>query len=109
MAIFTETIDRRLPELAEQGVREPASSACRDRAPEELQRKMQEMEATTAENTRLQLWIAFDYGGRAELVDAALGARRRRRGRRRGGRRGDRGSAVCPRDARPRPARPDVG
>ena len=25
----------------------------------------------TADNDRLHLWIAFDYGGRAELVDAA--------------------------------------
>jgi undecaprenyl diphosphate synthase len=32
---------------------------------------MEELEAATAEKSRLQLWIAFDYGGRAELVDAA--------------------------------------
>ena len=29
------------------------------------------LEAETAANDRLQLWIAFDYGGRAELVEAA--------------------------------------
>jgi undecaprenyl diphosphate synthase len=29
------------------------------------------LEAETAGNDRLQLWIAFDYGGRAELVEAA--------------------------------------
>jgi undecaprenyl diphosphate synthase len=34
---------------------------------------MEELERTTAENTRLQLWVAFDYGGRAELVEAARG------------------------------------
>src|SRR5262249_56929711 len=43
----------------------------RDRAPEELQDKMAELEARTGTNDRLDLWIAFDYGGRAELADAA--------------------------------------
>jgi undecaprenyl diphosphate synthase len=70
MEIFTETIDRELPDLSAQGVRTRFIGR-RERAPEELRRKMEETEATTAENTRLQLWIAFDYGGRAELVDAA--------------------------------------
>ena len=32
---------------------------------------MEALEAETAGNDRLWLWIAFDYGGRAELVDAA--------------------------------------
>ena len=32
---------------------------------------MAALEAETAPNTRLDLWIAFDYGGRAELVEAA--------------------------------------
>ena len=70
MEIFTETIDRELPDLSAQGVRTRFIGR-RERAPDELRRKMEETEATTAENTRLQLWIAFDYGGRAELVDAA--------------------------------------
>ena len=70
MEIFTETIDRELPDLSAQGVRTRFIGR-RERAPDELRRKMVETEATTAENTRLQLWIAFDYGGRAELVDAA--------------------------------------
>ena len=70
MEIFTETIDRELPDLSEQGVRTRFIGR-RERAPEELRRKIKKTEATTAENTRLDLWIAFDYGGRAELVDAA--------------------------------------
>ena len=70
MEIFGETIDRELPDLAAQGVRTRFVGR-RDRAPEELQAKMRELEATTAANDRLNLWIAFDYGGRAELVDAA--------------------------------------
>jgi undecaprenyl diphosphate synthase len=36
-----------------------------------LQEQMAALEAETAANDRLSLWIAFDYGGRAELVDAA--------------------------------------
>jgi undecaprenyl diphosphate synthase len=70
MEIFGETIDRELPDLAAQGVRTRFVGR-RDRAPEELQAKMRELEETTAANDRLNLWIAFDYGGRAELVDAA--------------------------------------
>jgi undecaprenyl diphosphate synthase len=42
----------------------------RDRAPEELQSRMAAMEDRTGLNTRLNLWVAFDYGGRAELVQA---------------------------------------
>jgi hypothetical protein len=32
---------------------------------------MAELESETAENTRLDLWVALNYGGRAEIVDAA--------------------------------------
>ena len=31
---------------------------------------MQRLEEETADNDRLNLWIAFDYGGRAEIVEA---------------------------------------
>jgi undecaprenyl diphosphate synthase len=70
MEIFGETIERELPDLAAQGVRTRFVGR-RDRAPEWLQDAMAALEAETASNDRLQLWIAFDYGGRAELVDAA--------------------------------------
>jgi undecaprenyl diphosphate synthase len=69
MAIFGETIDRELPDLAAQGVRTRFLGR-RDRAPEDLRRKMADLERETASNERLNLWIAFDYGGRAELVEA---------------------------------------
>jgi undecaprenyl diphosphate synthase len=69
MEIFGETIDRELPDLAAQGVRTRFVGRP-DRAPEELQAKMRELEESTAANDRLHLWIAFDYGGRAEIVDA---------------------------------------
>jgi undecaprenyl diphosphate synthase len=70
MEIFEETIERELPDLCKQGVRTRFIGR-RDRAPDELRAKMEALEAETAANTRLDLWIAFDYGGRAELVEAA--------------------------------------
>jgi undecaprenyl diphosphate synthase len=69
MEIFGETIERELGDLAEQGVRVRFIGR-RDRAPEELRRKMEGMEDRTELNSRLGLWIAFDYGGRGELVEA---------------------------------------
>jgi undecaprenyl diphosphate synthase len=70
MEIFGETIDRELVDLAKEGVRTRFVGR-RDRAPDWLQAKLAELEAATATETRLNLWIAFDYGGRAELVEAA--------------------------------------
>jgi undecaprenyl diphosphate synthase len=69
MDIFRETIDRELPDLAEQGVRTRFIGR-RDRASEELRERMAALELETAGRDRLHLWIAFDYGGRAELADA---------------------------------------
>ena len=70
MEIFGETIDRELADLAKEGVRTRFVGR-RDRAPEWLRTKLTELEDATAAETRLNLWIAFDYGGRAELVEAA--------------------------------------
>jgi undecaprenyl diphosphate synthase len=70
MEIFGETIERELPDLARQGVHVRFIGR-RDRAPAELLERMEALEDETAANDRLQLWIAFDYGGRAEVVEAA--------------------------------------
>ena len=70
MEIFGETIDRELADLAKEGVRTRFVGR-RDRAPAWLQAKLAELEEATADRSRLNLWIAFDYGGRAELVEAA--------------------------------------
>ena len=72
MEIFGETIRRELPDLAEQGVRTRFIGR-RDRVTEDLRRQMEELEESTASRDRLELWIAFDYGGRAELAAAARG------------------------------------
>jgi undecaprenyl diphosphate synthase len=70
MEIFGETIERELPDLVEQGVRVRFLGR-RDRAPEALRERMEALEDETRHNERLALWIAFDYGGRDELVQAA--------------------------------------
>jgi undecaprenyl diphosphate synthase len=67
--LLGETIDRELPDLARQGVRTRFFGR-RDRIPAELREKMANLESETSHLDRLQLWIAFDYGGRAELVEA---------------------------------------
>jgi len=72
MELMDETIDRELPDLAQQGVRTRFFGR-RDRVPAALQEKMATLEVETASNERLLLWIAFDYGSRAELVEAARG------------------------------------
>jgi undecaprenyl diphosphate synthase len=67
--LLGETIDRELPDLARQGVRTRFFGR-RDRVPADMREKMANLEAETAHLDRLHLWIAFDYGGRAELVEA---------------------------------------
>jgi undecaprenyl diphosphate synthase len=68
MTIFAETIERELPDLARQGVRTRFVGR-RDRVSADLRERMERLEHETAGNDRLDLWIAFDYGGRAEIVD----------------------------------------
>ena len=84
MEIFGETIERELPELAKQGVRTRFIGR-RDRVPDWLREQMAALEAETAANERLSLWIAFDYGGRVSCrgrPPAARGGRCTGRGRR---------------------------
>jgi undecaprenyl diphosphate synthase len=70
MEIFGETIDRELHDLAQEGVHTQFVGR-RDRAPGWLQDRMSELENATVAARRLHLWIAFDYGGRSEIVEAA--------------------------------------
>jgi undecaprenyl diphosphate synthase len=69
MEIFGDTIERELPDLAKEGVRVRFVGR-RDRAPDSHLARMVAREDETAENDKLRLWICFDYGGRAELVEA---------------------------------------
>src|SRR5688572_289805 len=68
---FNERIlaDRR-DELHERGVRIRFAGRRDWRVPKRLVRRMDEALELTAGNTRMTLVIAFNYGGRAEIVDA---------------------------------------
>jgi undecaprenyl diphosphate synthase len=70
MAMFAERIDRETPELDEEGVRMRFIGR-RDRLAPDLLERMEWAEERTAPNERITLFVAFDYGGRAEIVDAA--------------------------------------
>jgi undecaprenyl diphosphate synthase len=70
MAMFGRRIDRETPELDEEGVRMRFVGR-RDGIAADLLRRMDWAEQTTAANERITLFVAFNYGGRAEIVDAA--------------------------------------
>jgi undecaprenyl diphosphate synthase len=70
MAMFAERIDRETPELDEEGVRMRFIGR-REGISEELTGRMDWAEAETEENDRITLFVAFNYGGRAEILDAA--------------------------------------
>ena len=70
MVLLSETIDEELPDLAKQGVRSRFLGR-RERIDPAIQEQMRALEDETASLDTLSLWIAFDYGGRAEIVDAA--------------------------------------
>ena len=70
MAMFGRRIDRETPELDEEGVRMRFVGR-RDGLAADLLRRMDWAEETTATNERITLFVAFNYGGRAEIVDAA--------------------------------------
>jgi undecaprenyl diphosphate synthase len=70
MRMFSRRIKGETPDLREEGVRlrfigrrEGVSAA--------LARQMDWAEEQTAENNRITLFVAFNYGGRAEILDAA--------------------------------------
>jgi undecaprenyl diphosphate synthase len=71
MSMFGRRIDQETPELHDEGVRMRFIGRRRDPVPAELIEKMEWAEGLTASNTRITLFVAFNYGGRAEIVDAA--------------------------------------
>jgi undecaprenyl diphosphate synthase len=70
MRMFGERIDAETPELDEEGVR-MRFVGWREGVAAELVEKMVWAEEKTAGNDRIDLFVAFNYGGRAEIVDAA--------------------------------------
>jgi undecaprenyl diphosphate synthase len=70
MAMFARRIELETPELDAEGVRMRFVGR-REGLDAELRRLMDWAERTTASNERITLFVAFNYGGRAEIVDAA--------------------------------------
>jgi undecaprenyl diphosphate synthase len=70
MAMFSERILAETPELHEEGVRMRFLGR-REGVDPELLEQMRWAEEKTAGNRRITLFVAFNYGGRAEIVDAA--------------------------------------
>jgi len=70
MRMFSQRILDETPELKDEGVRMRFIGR-RDRVAPALLEQMDWAEAETAQNTRITLFIAFNYGGRAEILDAA--------------------------------------
>src|SRR4051812_13658614 len=70
MAMFAELIDSETPELNEEGVRMRFIGR-RDEVSDRLQDRMTWAEGETAQNERMTLFVAFNYGGRGEILDAA--------------------------------------
>ena len=70
MRMFGERIDAETPELDAEGVRMRFVGR-REGVAAELVERMEWAEEKTAGNERIALFVAFNYGGRAEIVDAA--------------------------------------
>lgn len=70
MDLFIELIDREVPELNAEGVRLRFVGRLHE-LPKRLQERIAAGEAATAANSRLTLFVAMNYGGRAEILDAA--------------------------------------
>ncbi len=70
MRMFGERIDAETPELDAEGVRMRFIGR-REGVEPSLVEKMEWAEEKTAGNERIALFVAFNYGGRAEIVDAA--------------------------------------
>jgi len=70
MRMFSQRIDAETPELKAEGVRMRFIGS-RDRVPAALGEQMDWAMAETADNDRITLFVAFNYGGRQEILDAA--------------------------------------
>ena len=70
MRMFGERIDTETPQLRDEGVRMRFVGR-REGVEPRLVERMEWAEAETAGNSRIAFYVAFNYGGRAEIVDAA--------------------------------------
>ena len=68
---FNESLlERRSHELNDMGVRIRFAGRQNWRVPKRVLRRMKEASDLTRSNTEMNLTIAFNYGGRAEIIDA---------------------------------------
>jgi undecaprenyl diphosphate synthase len=70
MEMFSRRIGQETPELHDEGVRMRFIGR-REGVSAKLVQRMRSAEELTARNERITLFVAFNYGGRAEIVDAA--------------------------------------
>ena len=71
MEMFERRIELETPELHAEGVRMRFIGRRTEPVAPELVSRMEWAEELTRENRRITLFVAFNYGGRAEIVDAA--------------------------------------
>ena len=71
MAMMARRIEAETPELHDEGVRMRFVGRRADPVPPNLIERMEWAEELTDSNRRITLFVAFNYGGRAEIVDAA--------------------------------------
>jgi len=71
MEMFARRIEAETPELHAEGVRMRFIGRRSAPVAPELVARMEWAEGVTAANTRITLFVAFNYGGRAEILDAA--------------------------------------
>src|SRR3712207_1290105 len=69
MSLFLETAREKVPELNERGARLRFLGR-REHLPEDVRAAMDEAERLTRDNDRLDVYVALNYGGRGEIVDA---------------------------------------
>ena len=100
---------RRRDELHDKGVRIRFAGRRDWRVPRRVLRRMDESVALTEGNRRMTLTMAFNYGGRAEIVDAVRALVAEGVAADKIDERAIRLAPLLPRPARPRPGDPDLG
>ncbi len=70
MTLFLETARAKVPDLNERGARLRFLGR-REHLPDSVMAAIREAEELTAHNDRLDVYVALNYGGRTEIVDAA--------------------------------------
>ena len=69
MTLFLEAAKDKVPELNERGARLRFLGR-REHLPKDVRAAVEEAEKLTGNNDKLQVYVALNYGGRAEIVDA---------------------------------------